>query len=182
MDFDRPRESPFSNANVIPNHSAASSVSTNSSTGVLFPKPPENSTKRAALDVGLALPEPDRLSVMTATRRGRSASDASQNSMGFGDFYDAYYRQSVLAQRASVASQVLAINNNSGMRRSGSMDSLGVGVAITSNGNGNLGVGGRGRPSALKLGGSGLVEQTIVEVATPAPSPMVGRERFPTRI
>jgi hypothetical protein len=97
--------------------------------------------------------------------------------MGFGDLYDAYYRQSVLAQRASVASQVLALNNNSSLRGSGSgqdLHLLGVGVALTSNG-------GAKRPAPLKLG-SAAVGETIIEVATPMPSPMMAGERFPSRI
>jgi hypothetical protein len=176
VDFDRPRESPFSNAHSIEknNRSASSSVSMTSTAGI----PLQKTTKPPVLELGLGLSvqEPDRLSVMTGgSRRGRSASEASQSSMGFGDFYDSYYRQSVLAQRASVASQVLAINNGS-VRGSGQdLLGVGVGVAVTSNGYGGT----RGRPPPLKLGGSGLAE--VVEVASPAPSPMVG-ERFPSRI
>lgn len=129
----------------------------------------------------------DRLSVMTAlsvaSRRGRSASDASQSSMGFGDFYDAYYRQSGLASRASHGTVNSSIQNGSargsGIGIAQDLHLAGVGVAITSNG------GGGKRPPPLRWAGSGLgVGETIVEVASPIPSPMVGDrfERFPNRI
>lgn len=188
VDFDRPRESPFSNVHAISKntHSASSSISTTSTTSNGIPRQkadeppvPKPPVLGAGLGPGLGLgvADSDRLSVMTGgSRRGRSASEASQSSMGFGDFYDAYYRQSVLAQRASVASQVLALNNNS-VRGSGQdLHLLGVGVAVTGNGNA-----GTRRPAPLRLGGAGVGE-TIIEVASPMPSPMANGERYPTRI
>jgi hypothetical protein len=117
----------------------------------------------------LNFPTPDRLSVMTAaTGRSRSASEVSQASIG--DFYDAYYRQSV-AQRASGVSQMHNGNSKS-------MD-MGVGIAVTT------GVK-RSAPLNLKLGGSALACETIVEIPSPAPGPMFpfphGEERYPAMI
>ncbi len=99
----------------------------------------------------------------SSVRRGRSESEVSQVSVS--DFYDAYYRQSVLGQRASAMSSV----DLSGSRL--------VGVNV----NGAVGrdLGAARRPAPLKLGG-----ETIIEVVTPTPSPMVlrGGERFPGMI
>jgi hypothetical protein len=97
--------------------------------------------------------------------RNRSASEASQGSIG--DFYDAYYRQSILAQRTSVAAQANAINLRS---------------------SGLLMPGRRPAPTPLKLGpgsigGSGLSGETIMELPSPAASVRGrGQERFPKMV
>jgi hypothetical protein len=169
VDFDHPRESPFSNSNAISTHSAntsiSSSISSASTKGVTetthdpMPKIPTLAIKNQ---------DPERLSVNTITGlpgRNRSASEASQGSIG--EFYDAYYRQSILAQRASVAAQANAINlRSSGLLMPGS-------------------VGRRPTPGPLKLGpgsvgGAGLSGETIMELPSPVPS-MRRREqeRFP---
>jgi len=120
----------------------------------------------------------ERLSVNTITGlpgRNRSASEASQGSIG--EFYDAYYRQSTMAQRASVAAQANAINlRSSGLLMPGSASGVWRDA------------GRRPAPAPLKLGpgsvgGAGLAGETIMEVVTPGPSP-VGkeRERFPKMV
>ena len=203
VDFDRPRESPFSNASAI-SHSANSSISTASSTSLPWQKAadsPESQEPEPPLPKPQALlsavVDANRLSVATAaSRRGRSASEASQLSMGFGDFYDAYYRQSGLARASQLTANSSIFNSGlqtGGARGSGSSIAMdlhvaGVGMALTSGlGNGGAGNGGMrtvARPPPLKWAGSGLgVEETIVEVATPVSSPLVGGgvERFPNR-
>lgn len=164
VDFDHPRESPFSNSNAI-RHSPNSSISSASSRGSshfdvetdtppipqLPPKPPQ--LELPPLDVG--------------SGRGRSESDTSQVSVS--DFYDAYYRQSILGQRASAAS--LAPGNNVGGSRFLSVHSG------AQNGNAPVlrDVGAK-RPAPLRVG------ETIVEVASPMPSPLVAKDRFPSMI
>jgi hypothetical protein len=169
VDFDRPRESPFSSAQVL-SHSASSSISSTSSAGSPGQKVselgaehiqrPAEGSKRT-LAVGIV--EPDRLSVATAaSRRGRSTSEA--RSVGFGEFYDAYYRQSVLAHTASQG----AVHSNRGSGIVQDLHLAGVGVAISSNSGGK-------RPPPLRwVGAGGAVGETIVEVASPLPSPGVG--------
>jgi hypothetical protein len=94
--------------------------------------------------------------------RGRSASETSQGSIG--EFYDSYYRQSTMVQRASVTSQAQAINANSGM----------LGVANFSHPK-------RPGPSNLRLGVGNV--DTIVEMPSPLASPMVAnKERYPGMI
>jgi len=183
MDFDHPRESPFSNANAISTHSAASSISSTSSTSSLKLKAPHQEIQEDPIPQIPMLtifnpPTPDRFSL--GPGRNRSASETSQGSIG--DFYDAYYRQSILAQRQSVAAQANAIN----LRSSGL---LMPGAHTASQGLGGNGVR-RPAPAPLRLGpqsigGGGLAGETIMEVASPVPS-MAGTsiggegvERFP---
>jgi len=116
-----------------------------------MPKPPV---------LAFHLPEQGRLSV-NGFGRGRSASEASQGSIG--EFYDSYYRQSTMAQRASVVAQAQAINSNAGM----------LGVANFSHPK---------RPGALNLRLGGGNVDTIVEMPSPLASPMVAKERYPGMI
>ncbi|PVH86290.1 hypothetical protein DL98DRAFT_567713 [Cadophora sp. DSE1049] len=164
VDFDHPRESPFSNANAI-RHSPSSSISSVSSRSSSYfdveaetPPIPQLPSKPPQLE----LPPLDMKS-----GRGRSESDTSQVSVS--DFYDAYYRQSILGQRASAAS--LAQGGSVGGSRF-----LGVNSGVRS-GEGPVlrEVGGK-RLAPLKVG------ETIVEVATPTPSPLVIKERLPSMI
>ncbi len=80
-----------------------------------------------------------------------------------------------MAQRQSVAAQTNAINlRSSGLLMPGSAN-LGVG---------REGAGKRPAPPPLKLGpgsigGGGLRGETIMEVVSPAPSPLTGSQRFP---
>jgi hypothetical protein len=162
VDFDHPRESPFSNSNAISNHSASSSDSSIDTRRVPKREPP----RVPKLELfGLSVPEPDRLSVnvaaagvrdSTTTGRNRSASEASTNSIG--DFYDAYYRNSIMAQRASQI-QAPGVNGDS---------SLSTGR----------------KPTPLKLGVSnGLLGEPIKEMPSPALSPkLVMPERYPSRV
>ncbi|PMD30894.1 hypothetical protein L207DRAFT_203039 [Hyaloscypha variabilis F] len=169
IDFDYPRESPFSNANAISTHSADSSISSTSSSSSLKLKAPHQEIEEDPIPQVPTLnifnpPNPDRLSV--ATGRNRSASEASQGSIG--DFYDSYYRQSILAQRQSVAVQANAINSgSSGLLMPGAAHGAGQGL-------GGSGVR-RPAPAPLRLGpqsigGGGLAGETIMEVASPMPS------------
>lgn len=176
VDFDHPRESPFSNANAI--HSNSSSISSTSSTSSRKGK--ANEQGRAQEDSIPSVPtlnfgvkpnfDPSSFAHHSFIGRNRSASEASQGSIG--DFYDAYYRQSIMAQRQSIAQQANAIN----LRSSG----------LLMPGSANLGVGAGKRPAPppLKLGpgsigGGGLRGETIMEVVSPAPSPGTGSQRFP---
>jgi len=175
VDFDHPRESPFSNANAI-SHSASTSISSSSSISSRKSfKPTTHDPIPKIPTLAINNPDPERLSVNTITGlpgRNRSASEASQGSIG--DFYDAYYRQSIMAQRASVAAQANMLNlRSSGLLMPGSANS------------GWRDVGRRPAPAPLKLGpgsvgGAGLAGETIMEVASPGPSPGGRRiERFP---
>jgi hypothetical protein len=174
VNFDHPRDSPFArNHSLAP--SARSSISVSTTTTDIppraFPKPPTSAMGGESL-LGVGPVDPDRLSVATARSRGRSASEASMNS-GFGDFYDAYYRSSILAGRASRTAS-----------RGSSMDTGRNGSVDASEMAGNTGVMDRlprGRPAPLKLGGSNLGE--VMEVASPMGSPalMPGSERFPSQ-
>jgi len=159
VDFDRPRSSPFSNANATP-HSNNSSISTDCTTEIPWQKPsdPEPEPKpRVGLAVGFG--DSDRLSVAMMNRTGRSVSIAS--SVGFGEFYDAYYRQSQIGGFDTH-------NNLNGSAR-GSIVQDGIGMASSSGGVG-VGHGNTGkRPMPLKFGGG--VAETIVEVNSPLPSP-----------
>ena len=163
MDFDRPRESPFSQADATNpvSHSKSSSLDTSEKVKIDTGVRNEGRENRG-LNVGLEAGAVDtnRLSTVSVSKRGRSASETSQASIGFGDFYDAYYRQSQASRlsHASVASHILNVSKQS------SQDShvSGVGVAVTSNG--------MKRPPPLKFGGA-QVEETIVEVATPISTP-----------
>lgn len=104
VDFDHPRESPFSNANTTSNHSHSSSASSFES-AVQKQNKDVTPKRQPGLAVSSILQQqqPDRLSVAPSMGRGRSASEASQNSIG--DFYDSYYRQSIVAQRISAIAQ-----------------------------------------------------------------------------
>ena len=179
VDFDHPRESPFSNANAI--HSNSSSISSTSSTSSRREK--ANGQGQAQEEDIPSVPtlsfggkpdfDPSSFAHHSFIGRNRSASEASQGSIG--DFYDAYYRQSIMAQRQSIAAQTNAINlRSSGLLMPGSAN-LGVG---------REGAGKRPAPPPLKLGpgsigGGGLRGETIMEVVSPAPSPMTGSQRFP---
>ena len=170
VDFDHPRESPFSDPSSI-GHSANSSVSSSRSSSTTrsrlvddhgpVPKLPILELDRSVLD---------RLSVVfpASTKvHDRSASEASQGSIG--DVYDAYYTQSFWAQGPSGSSQVQEINVRSSA-------SLGV-----PNGNSlkiHLRDVGK-RPGPLRFGDGSSVG-TIVEMPSPVPSPMVGKESHQT--
>ena len=164
VDFDHPRESPFSNANAI-RHSPNSSISSVSSRSSSYfdletetPPIPQLLSQPPLLE----LPRPG-----SKTGRGRSESDTSQVSVS--DFYDAYYRQSILGQRASAAS--LVQGNNAGGSRF-----LGVNSGVQGrNGLASRDLGVK-RPAPLRVG------ETIVEVASPTPSPLATKERFPSMI
>jgi hypothetical protein len=189
VDFDHPRESPFSNANAI-THSSSTSISSISSTASTsrsrpqpqpheihddpIPQVPTLNIRNADLNFDFALDHPSERFSLTPGR-GRSASEASQATIG--EFYDAYYRQSIMAQRQSAAAQanVNAINlRSSGLLMPGSANVVRE-------------VGRRPAPPPLRLGpqsigGGGLAGETIMEVVSPAPSPMVNGkagERFP---
>ncbi|KAK0105279.1 hypothetical protein ONS95_004336 [Cadophora gregata] len=164
VDFHHPRESPFSNSNAI-HHSPNSSISSVSSRNSSYfddetetPPIPKIPSKPPQIE----LPPLD-----VKPGRGRSESDTSQVSVS--DFYDAYYRQSILAQRASATSVVQGVNV-------GAPRYLGVNMGVQS-GNGPVmrEVAVR-RPAPLRVGA------TIVEVVTPTPSPLATRERFPSMI
>jgi hypothetical protein len=183
VDFDHPRESPFSNIHATSDHSSSSSVSSNNS-----PKAPTRGPRRLEVDPMPQIPaldfqfpqapQPGRLSVAPSFGRGRSASEVSQNSIG--DFYDAYYRQSIMQQQRRGSNSVslapghaigVANGNGKGGRHE---EFLMVGNAVSTNAK---------RPAPLKLNGGGWVgAETIVEVPSPLPGAGVGRERFPTRI
>lgn len=165
VDFDRPRESPFSNANAISIHSASSSQSSSSSlTLPMQQQPKAQPIPKPFLE--LDLPAPDRLSVFNA--RGRSTSDVSQTSMG--DFYDNYYRNSNMS-RASNASQM---HNAHG--RSLDLGNMGVGIALTTSSR---------KPAPTNhLSGGAFAGETIIEMPSPIPSPrfLHGEERYPALI
>jgi hypothetical protein len=180
VDFDHPRESPFSNANAI--HSNNSSISSTSSTSSQKGKANGQGREREEDPVpsvptlnfgGTPDFDPSSFAHHSFIGRNRSASEASQGSIG--DFYDAYYRQSIMAQRQSVAAQTNAINiRSSGLLMPGSAN-----LAV-----GREGAGKRPAPQPLKLGpgsigGGGLRGETIMEVVSPAPTPMTGSQRFP---
>lgn len=105
--------------------------------------------------IEVELLESDRLSALPLNGDRIMGSEAS-----IGDFYDAYYRQPTPAQNESWRVDVMT-----------------VGQALSTNERGN-------RPVPLKLGGFPFVEETIVEVLSPIPRPVVSREmkRFLTRI
>jgi hypothetical protein len=180
IDFDHPRESPFSNANAISTHSTTSSISSTSSSSSLKLKAPLPSheiqedpiPQVPTLNIFNLAPGPDRFSLAGFSGRNRSASEASQGSIG--EFYDAYYRQSIMAQRQSVAAQANGIN----LRSSG--------LLIPGSGNQQFEKGRKPPPPPLRLGpgsigGGGLAGETIMEVVSPALSVNVqgGGERFP---
>jgi hypothetical protein len=152
------------------------------------PIPPPPNSKRLQFEVAVPPPLPlpatqdlSRLSV-SARYRGRSASEVSQNSIG--EFYDSYFRQSVMngqqvpplpGTRNSVQERVQNFNSRI---RSDSLNSPTLGIA---------GISGKDRdsrrPAPLSVGLK-RPEETIIEV----PSPRDGSfepakvERFPTRI
>jgi hypothetical protein len=179
IDFDHPRESPFSNANYLSSsHSTNSSVSS-SATGTprigsttepfalkiptldLPNTDPQNGNEDGKLGANIL---PFRL------HKAKTPSETSQNSIG--DFYDAYYRNSTMAMRASQVPTGLSMPPVKS-------------VNITGSGGG---IGGQRRPAPAPLrlgpgsvGGSGLSGETIMEVATPNASPMPrigGGEKF----
>lgn len=135
VDFDHPRESPFSNSNATSDHSSSSSISSymsstespdlSSSTASMAktqPKVPDLDDMFPVPPVPARIrPKPHGLEVSTfdsgrlsvASGRERSGSDVSQASMG--SFYDSYYRQSTLAtppvaKRISVQEKVQEMN------------------------------------------------------------------------
>ena len=225
VDFDHPRESPFSNSHAIgsddgkeiadpavhnvPNNFPGAS-GTGLDTHVLVKKdhvrdvmPPRS--PRLELDLTV---DKDRLRVHPhapgaaqgwvnpSAEKGRSASEASQSSIG--EFYDAYYRQSVLAQRAAVASKVLGMN----AQTPGVGAPLGVGMAlgmemvgVHGSGSGSVHEGAmnsspprRPPPMNFSRGAAGFSgaslnpQDTIVEMPSPAPSPLPPKERYPALV
>lgn len=174
IDFDHPRESPFSNAHSISSHSANSSVSSSATT---TPRIGSTSEPFALKVPSVPTPDPpimnfeqaDRLSVNVLPfkqHKGKTPSETSQNSIG--DFYDAYYRNSTMAQRSSQVPPPLSMPP---------VNSVSIGGGHTR----------RAAPAPLKLGpgsvgGGGLAVGTIMEVATPNVSPLPerrgGGERF----
>jgi len=147
-DLDAPRESPFSNSFAISTHSASSSVASFADEEVAPP-----AAARPYLELNLY--DTDRLAVQPDVGvRDRSASEASQGSIG--DFYDAYYRQSLAAQRASIAAQ-----NQAGSGRSWEQPSTGLSAPGAR----------RPAPLNLKMGGGALAGDTIVEVPSPTNGP-----------
>ncbi|CZR63727.1 uncharacterized protein PAC_13624 [Phialocephala subalpina] len=202
VDFDQPRESPFSNSNQT-NHSPSSSVSSSTSSLSRFETSPQKPIlqHQANTSASLAPPiparthpfqiqDPDRLSIAHPQTRGRSPSEASQNSIG--DFYDSYYRQSTMGANGG---QAVPMGPGQGSRTSVHDRA----IAFEDKARGRSGSFGARRPPPLKTNGNGnlSVEQggynnyggftPIVEVASPVPSPLVGggergRERFATMI
>jgi hypothetical protein len=169
IDFDHPRESPFSNA-----HSVASSHSTNSSVSSSATTTPRigSTSEPFALKVPsvskpdlpiMTFEQVDRLSVNVLPFRqhkGKTPSETSQNSIG--DFYDAYYRNSTMAQRASQMTVPLPMPP---------VDTVSIGGGSNTR---------RAAPAPLRLGpgsvgGGGLAVETIMEVATPNVSPLPER-------
>lgn len=190
VDFDQPRESPFSNSNGTSSHSATSSVSSSQSSDAASPpKPILNHHNQANSGAPLQprmpfVQDPDRLSIAPQIH-GRSASEVSQNSIG--DFYDSYYRQSTMGRNSGMPNPPLPpASRNSVQDRAQAFEDKSRGRSGS--------IGAPKRPAPLKIGngnnngaGSGYGGfNTIVEVATPMPSPLVmgdaGRERFPTMI
>lgn len=171
IDFDNPRESPFSNFHAISTHSTSSSQSSARSSALAMQQPGQEQMPKSFLE--LSLPAPDRLSVVTtAMSRGRSASEVSQVSIG--EFYDAYYRQSILA--AQHASGVNQVNNGNPMSRD-----MGVGISMTTSGRRPAPLNQNIKPNRRTLAG-----ETIVEMPSPAPSPMFpfphGEDKYPAMI
>ena len=173
VDFDRPRASPFFNPTPVPSYSTTSSFAATGAESAGLPwlkaadPEPESQTStpssRTLISGVVGIVDSNRHSLGTvADKRGRSASEASQISLGFGELYDAYYRQS----QGSRKSQISQINSN--RRGSGILQDLSnvnVGVVVPSS---------EGKkPSRLRFAGVG-VGQTIVEVASPVLSPAVG--------
>ncbi|RDL41618.1 uncharacterized protein BP5553_01597 [Venustampulla echinocandica] len=143
FDFDYPLESPFSNSHAVPfsMHSKSSSYSSlGSATHTVGMNKTHKKHQQPSQLASLAPPtiidkdrlsvanslaiDKERLSIAMSLARVRSASDASQSSIG--DFYDAYYRQSIAAQRASSTSTQSQTLSQIRMSRSGS-ESLVVG-------------------------------------------------------
>lgn len=157
-DSDQPKESPFSNSNAISTHTASSSISS-----AHAPRRVEHHIPKPFLELNFH--DSERLSVATP-RIGRNRSTSELSQVSIGDFYDSYYRQSILAQRASMASQA----QEAGGRPWDASNMTSV-------------PGGIRRPAALnlKLGGGALAEETIVEMPSPGLSPMSrsGGERGP---
>lgn len=140
LDFDQPLDSPFSNANAI---SAPITGSSSRSTSSTSP-----AVERVAIELNLMKGE--HLSAMPAAR-DRSASEVSQGSVG--DFYDAYYRQSIIA--ASPANQ----GSNAAGRHSRTFN-VGGGASR-----------GPRLPAPLKLDEGALAREPIVEMPSPGLSP-----------
>lgn len=202
VNFDQPRESPFSNLNHTSDHShsPSSSVSSSLSSGSLS-RFETNSPQKPILahDYSSALlppvparfqpQDPERLSIAPQVR-GRPASEASQNSIG--EFYDSYYRQSTMVS----SGQPTAIPMGPGFRISVQDETQ----AFEDRARGRSGSIGARRLAPLKFGtgaGGGYGPELgvsgyggfapIVEVASPMPSPLVmgrdvSRERFPQMI
>lgn len=126
------------------------------------PKPP-------ALELNLPESDQDRLSVNIMTGMGVDGRLSVASKASLGDFYDAYYRQSTIGMRTSILQGQGSTSNVANPET--------IGVAL------EMGAG--KRPTPLKLGGGlgagRFAGETIVEVLSPAPSPMI-KERFPMRI
>ncbi|TAQ86213.1 hypothetical protein B7494_g5467 [Chlorociboria aeruginascens] len=184
VDFDRPRSSPFSSAS---DHSVSSSTSSPSSASTSSPSSAstlspqskhESDTPTAPLNLNFRI-DTSRLSAIDITSgRSRSASEASQSSMIIGDFYDAYYRQSILAARNSgIPLQDLG-QTTAGDLLSAPNANLGVGIALSS----SNGLAPSKRLQPLKLGVN--IGETIEELPSPlpSPSPVMAKERFPSML
>lgn len=150
IDFDHPRESPFSNANAIATHSRDASAETVfSDEEISSPPPPMPYATFSTPQI--SLPE---LALQNDAGRVRSESAGSQGSIG--DFYDAYYRRSAIGSAASQAQDKMG-------RNSPMLDNSGE--------SGKTGTRNMRRPPPLKLG------DTILEVASPTPTPVRTEER-----
>jgi hypothetical protein len=132
VDFDHPRESPFSNSNAIPsisaNHSTSSSISSFESAKQNHnPLPTSKHLPSPARGHGLPVPPQGTTHlVVTPGGRGRSGSEGSQASIS--DFYDSYYRQSRVI--ASVSSYNTTISSRQG---SATLDTSDPHTSLSSN-------------------------------------------------
>ncbi|KAL2062266.1 hypothetical protein VTL71DRAFT_6532 [Oculimacula yallundae] len=165
IEFARPGESPFSNSNAM-KHSLKSSTSSTSSRSSSYSDTTEDTPQvpqLPSLPPQLVLPvldlQPGRL---------RSESETSQGSVS--DFYDAYYRQSMLEQKASTANSVPASNVLLGSHSLG-VNSRPQGFIgpVVKEGSGR-------RPAPMRVG------ETIMEVVSPFPSPLAEKQTFPDMI
>jgi hypothetical protein len=109
VDFDHPRESPFSNSNAITtnsaNHSVASSVSSfESAKSHNIPGSEQRSLPTQQV-------RPQGPTHLAAPGRGRSESEGSQASIS--DFYDSYYRQSVVPPTVSSSNTAVSTRRDS---------------------------------------------------------------------
>ncbi|EPE35392.1 hypothetical protein GLAREA_11091 [Glarea lozoyensis ATCC 20868] len=109
VDFDHPRESPFSNSNAITtnsaNHSIASSVSSFESAKQ------HNVQGLEQRSFPAQQVRPQGPTHLAAPGRGRSESEGSQASIS--DFYDSYYRQSVVPPTVSSYNTAISTRRDS---------------------------------------------------------------------